>query len=126
MILKKYFKDSLLFNSKNYLYLNISYFFQTLLGLVCVLQIIYLKDFDFLGIFTQFYTCFVILGHLFAFGIGDSILRNIPISKNNNQSNDKFLSALALTVLIGFILFFFFFFDLYFLQKLFREILLYF
>jgi len=108
MILKKYFKDSLLFNSKNYLYLNISYFFQTLMGLICVLQIIYLKDFNFLGIFSQFYTCFVILGHLFAFGIGDSILRNIPISKNNNQSNDKLLSAIVLTILIGFILFFFF------------------
>lgn len=114
MLLKKIFKKNSIFNNQDYIYLNLSYVIQCLFGFFIILNILLNKDFYYLGIFTQIYTFFIIIGHLFAFGIGDSLMRNIPIYTKNNQKK-IFTSAIFLGFFLGttFLIVIYFFMTIY-------------
>ena len=114
MLLKKIFKKNSIFNNQDYIYLNLSYVIQCLFGFFIILNILLNKDFYYLGIFTQIYTFFIIIGHLFAFGIGDSLMRNIPIYTKNNQKK-IFTSAIFLSFFLGttFLIVIYFFMTIY-------------
>tara|TARA_Y100000590_G_scaffold403923_1_gene491017 strand:- start:6293 stop:7594 length:1302 start_codon:yes stop_codon:yes gene_type:complete len=76
---------------------------QVLLGFFITIIIISKFGTDQLGVFTQTYALFVIFSQLAVFGLNESVLKKVSISKINNQENILIINAIIAAILNGII-----------------------